>query len=221
MLPIIHRHIPITCYRRFTSQEYELMESQQLQKDGFFHSFNLLVTAKSDNLNQDHLNGGAAIILDLYGNEREVMGRVTATERNCICGISQSSCCTSGLQSRAFKSSDYIAISSPDRTLISTLDLQKSQRLAQCHTQEIVTALASDNSGHYLFSGSKTGNCSIWDTSSGELLVTPRLHLHAITKMSITSDNIFLISSSRDGMLKIWFLSSMFDSNCEEVAPFR
>ena len=74
----------------------------------------------------------------------------------------------------------------------------------QCHIQEITISVASDPSGCYLFGGTKSGRIYCWEIASGNLVLSFQGHFKAITIATLTACGSFLITSSLDGMIRMW-----------------
>ena len=124
-----------------------------------------------------------------------------------ICVIGGSSC-YSGLGS-----TDYLAVAQSKKTVINFYAWGKPQASIQCHVQEITTALACDSQGCFLIGGTKAGRLYCWEVCSGALLQTWQGHFKAITKIEIVKGQPFCVSSSEDGMVRIWDLSIIVDQS--------
>lgn len=108
---------------------------------------------------------------------------------------------------------DFIAVSQSNKPLIHIYQWGKAQVHAQCHMQEIVTALSCDSTGAFLFGGTKNGWMYCWDLSSGELLATWQAHFKGITKLSVSKDNVFCISVAEDGLGRAWDWTQLIDQS--------
>jgi WD40 repeat protein len=82
----------------------------------------------------------------------------------------------------------------------------------QCHVQEITTAVAVDSNGFYLMGGTKGGRLHAWEISSGNLVTTWQGHFKAITSIKFTPCGNFCVSSSEDGMVRVWDVVSIMSS---------
>ena len=65
-----------------------------------------------------------------------------------------------------------------------------------------VFCLLFDKSGNYVFSGAD----EIWGTYSGQLYFTFRGASAEISNMAVSDDNILLIASSTDKIIRVWCL---------------
>lgn len=82
----------------------------------------------------------------------------------------------------------------------------------QCHIQEITTAITSDMSGFYLCGGTKGGRIFVWELSSGALVQSWQAHFKSITTVTFTPCGNFLISTSEDGMIRVWDIVTVLNS---------
>lgn len=99
----------------------------------------------------------------------------------------------------------------------------------QCHVQEITTAVAVDSNGFFLLGGTKGGRLHAWEITSGSLVTTWQGHFKAITSIKFTPCGNFCISSSEDGMVRVWDVVSIMssaggrgtESAKKIISPFR
>jgi len=76
--------------------------------------------------------------------------------------------------------------------------------LMQCHILEPLSGLGCDQSGCFLFGGSKSGRIFVWGINTGRLIRSWQAHYKSVTRLRVTSCDSFLISCSEDGIVKIW-----------------
>ena len=124
----------------------------------------------------------------------------------CFIGSTTSSYSGSG------SSGDYIAVAQAKKPSIHIWQWGKPQVHLQCHVQEIVTALAADPTGTFLFAGTKKGWIYCWELSTGELLNTFQAHFKAVTRISLTGcGSSYCISVSEDGTGRAWEMHKILD----------
>ncbi|CAB9524936.1 WD repeat-containing protein 18 [Seminavis robusta] len=85
------------------------------------------------------------------------------------------------------------------------------------------TILRLSPCGHYAIAGGNSGCLYIWYTLSGELIQTVRrAHYRAISAMCFVGDNgRFLVTGGQDGMVHLWALRDMVQSQQQQVLPIR
>ena len=106
---------------------------------------------------------GGILMIDLatLTNEFSLFkGSISDTGALCTIGGSSSSNGIGG-------SPEYIVTSQTNKPTINVYNFTKSSPLYQCHTQEIVTSICSDNEGVYFFGGTKQGQVFCWELKSG------------------------------------------------------
>ena len=89
----------------------------------------------------------------------------------------------------------------------------KPQIHQQFHTQEVITTLATDSTGTFLFAGGKKGWIYAWDVSSGSLLTSWQAHFKEVTRVLVNSSGDQCISCSGDGMVKSWDIGRVLDDS--------
>jgi WD40 repeat protein len=209
-----------------------------------FQDYALLVTSSSDG---SAGTGGGMTLLDVYGNNAVGSSSESATafksshtsssscivDKNCICSVSNSSLSSSGFKGGESGSrtlaGDYLVVSQSNKPLVHLYESNKNgfnHATYQCAVQEIITAVTSDPSGFFLFGGSKKGSLYVWNVFTGELLFVGFLHYQRITKLLITVDSQYLVSSSDDSVLKVWHLYQFLDVSCgsnkkQSSTPYR
>lgn len=156
---------------------------------------------------------------------------VCSSFKNCIaeagamCMIGSSTSSYSGYGSAG----DYIAVAQSKKPCINIWQWGKPQAHFQCHIQEIVTALACDSLGGFLYAGTTKGWIYCWELATGELISAFQAHFKAITRLNISSTGVpFCISVSDDGTGRAWELHKVLDSaesykhvGRQSITPFR
>ena len=148
--------------------------------------------------------------------------------KNCVADVG-CACIVGGLSSFSGHSSstcDYICVAQSKKPIINVWHWGKNQVHMQCHVQEVITSLASDRSGTYLIGGSKKGTITVWEISTGALLVSWQAHFQDISKIKCHLDSYFFCSASSDGMARVWNLSTMLDTSKtkngrQSVTPYK
>ena len=130
-------------------------------------------------------------------------------------------------------SCDYIVATQSKKPQINIWQWGKPHSIMQCHIQEITTAISSDIKGYFLCGGTKGGRIFIWEISSGVLIHSWQAHFKSITTITFTSCGNFLISTSEDGMVRVWDLlgilnntnhfelQSRSDGQLKSITPYR
>jgi WD40 repeat protein len=113
---------------------------------------------------------------------------------------------------------DYIVAAQAKKPQINVWQWGKPHALMQCHIQEITTAIATDTSGFYLCGGTKGGRLFLWELSSGALVQSWQAHFKALTTVTFAPCGNFLISTSEDGMVRVWDLVSLLNSSSDTRA---
>ena len=65
-------------------------------------------------------------------------------------------------------------------------------------------AISSD--GQRIASGSMDKTLKVWDTATGQALLTLKGHSDSVTSVALSGDGRHLVSGSRDGTMKVWDL---------------
>eukprot|EP01040_Poterioochromonas_malhamensis_P005910 gene5911-6353_t len=204
-------------------------------KVDFFRNFLLLVTSNVDSESNSQSQSSnkqqnSVIALDLYGNllHHESAGGVTfkscIAEKNCVCALSSSTYSASGSSFSNRQDGDFLIVAQPSKPQINIYEWGRSQVHLQCHTQEVITAVASDLLGHFLFAGSRKGFVYVWNILDGQLIFAAQIHYQQVSKLHVTKDSQLLISASEDGTLKAWQLPRLLDSqqaSARVVTPHR
>lgn len=107
---------------------------------------------------------------------------------------------------------DYIIAAQSKKPQINVWQWGKPHALMQCHVQEITTAIASDMTGFYLCGGTKGGRIFLWELSSGALVQSWQAHFKSLTTVTFSSCCNFLISTSEDGMIRVWDVVNILNS---------
>jgi WD40 repeat protein len=208
-----------------------------------FQEYALFVTSSSDGCAG---SGGGMTFLDLYGNTAGSSSTLVTdlkssssssssyiVDKNCICSVSNSSLSSTGFKGGDYGSGtltgDYLVVPQANKPIVHLYESNKSSfnhANYQCAVQEIITAVTSDSSGFFLFGGSKKGYLYVWNVFTGELLYVGPLHYQRITKLVVTADSQYLLSSSDDTVLKVWhvyqFLDVIIGSNKKQASsPYR
>ena len=150
--------------------------------------------------------------------------------KNCIADAG--TMCTLGYNESSYSgrgsSGDYIAVSQSKKPLIHLYKWGTQVPFAQYHIQEIVTAMAADASGTFLIGGTKQGWIHCWNTSTGELVNMWQAHYKDVTRIYVTKNNQYIISSATDGVTRAWDLTKVLDisergrtKSKVSVTPFR
>lgn len=133
--------------------------------------------------------------------------------KNCI--VDPNTIALAGKSNSAFggssSSGDYIIAAQSKKPILNIWQITKPQIHMQCHLQEILTAIATDPSGIYLYGGSKKGWLYVWDITTGELIKTWHAHFKGISKIVVDSKNQFVVSASEDAMIKVWEIDSILE----------
>eukprot|EP01041_Mallomonas_annulata_P004605 gene4605-9150_t len=140
--------------------------------------------------------------------------------KNCL---SDASCiCTVGGDS-SFSgrggSGDFFVISQSKKPVINIYQWNKPQTHMVCHVQEITTAISSDPSGTFLFGGTKGGRIYCWEISTGNLLQSWQAHFKMVSKLVVSCCGMYLVSSSEDGMVRVWHTTSIVQVTDSRQSP--
>jgi pre-rRNA-processing protein IPI3 len=133
--------------------------------------------------------------------------------KNCVADPG-SVCLVGGISSYSgvsHRGGDYIVIAQSKKPVIHVWQWNKPQVHMQIHTQEIITSLASDPTGTFLFAGGKKGWIYIWNVTTGALLKSWQAHFKEVSRLYNTLDGEICISASFDGMVKAWNITSLLD----------
>ena len=87
----------------------------------------------------------------------------------------------------------------------------KGSETLHCIFTGLIKCLAAFNDGRRIVSGSKDQSLKIWDLISLQCCVTLKGHTDLIWRVAVASDDGFIVSASKDDMLKVstfyYFLS--------------
>ncbi|KAJ7956069.1 protein ROOT INITIATION DEFECTIVE 3-like [Quillaja saponaria] len=89
--------------------------------------------------------------------------------------------------------------------------LNKPQPPLRNYPLEAVGPLSCTKDGIYLAGGALSGNAYLWEVTSGKLLRTWRAHDKGLNSVIFSGDDSLLISSSDDGMIRVWSMISLLD----------
>lgn len=168
-------------------------------------------------------DGLGLMVLDIHSG-----ASIAPAFKHCICD--EKGICLLGKSQSSFEGSgcsgDYIAAATSQKTSINIWQWSKPQVHIQCHTQEIITVLSSNQTGSYVFGGTKRGFIYLWDVSSGELLKSWHAHFKSVTQIVVDHSDRFCISASEDGMVRVWDICDLVDSFAQSrakknIVPFR
>ncbi|XP_050222974.1 protein ROOT INITIATION DEFECTIVE 3-like [Mercurialis annua] len=95
---------------------------------------------------------------------------------------------------------------------IFTWPLIKPQSPIRSYPIEAIGPIACTMDGVYLAGGSPSGNAYIWEVANGRLLKTWRAHHSSIKCMVFSNDESLLVSGSDDGMICVWSMLSLLDT---------
>lgn len=146
-------------------------------------------------------------------------------EAGALCAIGSSNSSYAGYGS----SGDYLAVAQAKKPCINIWQWGKPQAHFQCHIQEIVTTLAADPQGAFLFAGTQKGWIYCWELATGELITAFQAHFKAITRIAVSKVGLpFCISVAEDGTGRAWELHKMLDIaeaykhvGRQSISPFR
>lgn len=113
-------------------------------------------------------------------------------------------------------------ITTKERPLVHVLAVHPKDRFHQkCVLPGPVSAIVSDNSGHFVFMSIKR-QLYCWLLSTGELLSVIDAHYQNITKIVISDDDSMIFTASKDGAVHGYLVTDLVSADRDHtVAPFR
>ncbi|KAB5525117.1 hypothetical protein DKX38_022866 [Salix brachista] len=95
---------------------------------------------------------------------------------------------------------------------IFTWALNKPQQPLRSYPLEAIGPLGCTKDGLFLAGGSPSGNVYLWEVADGRLLKTWRAHSKSLKCLSFSKDDSLLISGSEDGVVCVWSMVSLLDT---------
>ncbi|KAJ6676515.1 WD-REPEAT PROTEIN 18 [Salix viminalis] len=95
---------------------------------------------------------------------------------------------------------------------IFTWALNKPQQPLRSYPLEAIGPLGCTKDGLFLAGGSPSGNVYLWEVADGRLLKTWRAHSKCLKCLSFSKDDSLLISGSEDGVICVWSMVSLLDT---------
>ena len=95
----------------------------------------------------------------------------------------------------------------------------KEQPLYRTVLKNELSAIAADKEGMFYAGGTRTGEFSIWDASTGECLRSLSSHYKRITAIEFIED--FVVTVSEDSIIHIWQLGDLLDESMRHVVPYK
>lgn len=152
-------------------------------------------------------NGGIAV-LDLRTGTP-----VCPAFKNCLAD-SGTACIVGGISSfsghTTLGSGDFVVAAQLNKPVINVWQWGKPQVHFQCHLQEITTALTCC-AHSFILAGTRKGWIYCWCVSSGTLLASFQAHFKTVTRLVCSPCGNYCVSSSEDGMVRAWDMSSIVD----------
>jgi pre-rRNA-processing protein IPI3 len=170
-------------------------------------------------------SGGIVVIDTQSGAQACPAFKNCIAEPGNLCFIGNSQSAFSG----AGSAGDYIVSSQSKKTVMNIYQWNKPHAIMQCHTQEILSAIASDSQGLYLVGGSKRGWVYVWSILSGELIRSFQAHFKAVSRITFDPLTLFCITAAEDGMVRVWEMTAMVEfsdgsssiNKKKSLTPFR
>lgn len=110
-----------------------------------------------------------------------------------------------------FLASSQVPSSSSSTPSIFYWSWDKPQIEVRSFPAEHIGPLRANSEGTYVLGGGKAGSIYLWEVASGKLLKKWQAHYRAVTCLTFSHDESFLISGSEDGGVKVWNLVEAFD----------
>ena len=126
------------------------------------------------------------------------------TSSSSICFVSGASS-YSGIGSQG----DLLIAAQSKSAAIHVYQWHKPQSHVLCRMQEMITALQCDSGGTYLIGGTKKGWLYLWEIGTGKLLKFWQGHFKPVKVISFAYQDNFFVSSSEDGITKVWDISDV------------
>ncbi|KAM3751965.1 hypothetical protein ACB098_04G152200 [Castanea mollissima] len=95
---------------------------------------------------------------------------------------------------------------------IFTWALNKPQSPLRSYPVEAIGSLSCTKDGLYLAGGALSGNAYFWEIANGRLLKTWHAHHKSLNCLLFSNDDSLLISGSDDGMICVWSVISLLDT---------
>lgn len=96
-----------------------------------------------------------------------------------------------------------------DRPGVQIYSWKTAQARVKSSTTEKLTAVAVSHDGLYCAAGTPSGKIYMWDMVSGELLKVWDAHYKAISALSFTHDDAFLVTCGDDALVSVWLMGNV------------
>ncbi|OQS02021.1 WD domain-containing protein [Thraustotheca clavata] len=88
----------------------------------------------------------------------------------------------------------------------------------KCHVTEPMGPLIATRDGNFCLAGGASGKIYVWCVATGALLHVWDAHYKAVSALSLTPDNAFLVSGGEDAVVHVWRLLDILDASNQSSA---
>ncbi|CAK5014768.1 unnamed protein product [Aphanomyces euteiches] len=122
-----------------------------------------------------------------------------------------SSCSRHGLV--AVPRTHQLIVIQPGKLVMHMHTWGKDVPLFKCHVTEPLGPITTTSDGNFCLAGGASGKMYLWCVATGALLHVWDAHYKAVSALSMTTDDAFVISGGDDAVVHVWRLLDLLDAS--------